>query len=502
MTKFLKRPAVVLGLVALLGLILGGYFYFGRKTQPQYEVFKAKLGDIVQEVSVTGRVKAAESVELAFERAGRVSWVGPKAGDKVFAGQVLALLSNADLRAALEESEANLKAEEAGLAALKRGTRAEAIKSQEAKVADAKQNLLDKLFDAYTKSDDGVRNRADQLFSNPQTSSPKLTFISDNATALEGSRVAVEAALKSWLSRLVGVAAGSDADFNAAVFAIKNDLALIKNFLEQTASAVNGLKAGGPFTQATIDAYRSDLSTARTNVNTAINNLSSAEADLTLAKRELDLKNAGTSTEELGQAEAEVLRARAGVSKAKAELSKTFLVAPFSGTLTREGAKMGETIAANSPVAAMISEAQFEIEANVPEVDIAKIKPQSTAKATLDAYGSEVVFEAKVSEIEPAETIIEGVATYKTTLQFLAKDERIRSGMTANIDILGAKREQVLIIPERAVISSDGRRFVKISSGGQVQEREVRTGLRGSDGNVEIISGLSEGEEVFISLEK
>ena len=347
-----------------------------------------------------------------------------------------------------------------------------------------------------------MRNRADQLFSNPQTSSPKLTFISDNATALEGSRVAVEAALKSWLSRLVGVAAGSDADFNAAVFAIKNDLALIKNFLEQTASAVNGLKAGGPFTQATIDAYRSDLSTARTNVNTAINNLSSAEADLTLAKRELDLKNAGTSTEELGQAEAEVLRARAGVSKAKAELSKTFLVAPFSGTLTREGAKMGETIAANSPVAAMISEAQFEIEANVPEVDIAKIKPQSTAKATLDAYGSEVVFEAKVSEIEPAETIIEGVATYKTTLQFLAKDERIRSGMTANIDILGAKREQVLIIPERAVISSDGRRFVKISSGGQVQEREVRTGLRGSDGNVEIISGLSEGEEVFISLEK
>ena len=119
MTKFLKRPAVVLGLVALLGLILGGYFYFGRKTQPQYEVFKAKLGDIVQEVSVTGRVKAAESVELAFERAGRVSWVGPKAGDKVFAGQVLALLSNADLRAALEESEANLKAEEAGLAAIK-----------------------------------------------------------------------------------------------------------------------------------------------------------------------------------------------------------------------------------------------------------------------------------------------------------------------------------------------------------------------------------------------
>ncbi len=104
-------------------------------------------------------------------------------------------------------------------------------------------------------------------------------------------------------------------------------------------------------------------------------------------------------------------------------------------------------------------------------------------------------------KIDPAETIIEGVATYKTTLQFSGNDERVKSGMTANIDILTAKAENVIAIPQRAVAQKEnGDKIVKIlKDDGVVEERKVTTGLKGSDGNIEITEGIQEGEKIITS---
>ena len=63
--------------------------------------------------------------------------------------------------------------------------------------------------------------------------------------------------------------------------------------------------------------------------------------------------------------------------------------------------------------------------------------------------------------VDPAETIIDGVATYKTTLQFTDEDVRIKSGMTANVDITGLEKKDVLAVPQRAVFARAGHRFVK-----------------------------------------
>ena len=94
--------------------------------------------------------------------------------------------------------------------------------------------------------------------------------------------------------------------------------------------------------------------------------------------------------------------------------------------------------------------------------------------------------------------MVEGVATYKTTLLFAVRDERIKSGLTANVDIFGERRGGVMVVPQRAVISKDGGKFVKVLRGGKIEEMKVVAGLRGSDGNIEIISGVSEGDEILI----
>jgi HlyD family secretion protein len=145
----------------------------------------------------------------------------------------------------------------------------------------------------------------------------------------------------------------------------------------------------------------------------------------------------------------------------------------------------------------LMSDNNFKITANVPEVDVAKLSVGEEADVTLDAYGADVPFNAVVDLIDPAETVIQGVSTYKVTLRFVKKDERIRSGMTANIDIKTAKKEDVLYLPARSVITKDGKKYVKIPNGlTETLETEVTVGLRGSDGSIEILSGLNEGDTI------
>jgi RND family efflux transporter MFP subunit len=178
------------------------------------------------------------------------------------------------------------------------------------------------------------------------------------------------------------------------------------------------------------------------------------------------------------------------------QISKTVLRSPISGVVTKQDAKVGEIAPAGVILVSVISNARYEIEANIPEADIAKIKIGDRAEVTLDAYGSDVIFPATVSKIDPAETIIDGVATYKTTLQFDTNDDRVKPGMTANTDISGQKRIGVLFIPGRAISTKDGVKTVNLVEEAVTREVIVTTGLRGSNGDVEILSGLKEGDRV------
>ncbi len=134
-------------------------------------------------------------------------------------------------------------------------------------------------------------------------------------------------------------------------------------------------------------------------INTKEQAIASLAFTVTKTKDELTLLKAGSSKESIAAQEARVL-------KAKGELLKHKIYAPISGTLTAVDAKVGEFASAADPLIGIISDSSFEIESNVPEADIAKVRKGNVAKITLDAYGSDTLFEGFVSSIDPAETII------------------------------------------------------------------------------------------------
>ena len=140
------------------------------------------------------------------------------------------------------------------------------------------------------------------------------------------------------------------------------------------------------------------------------------------------------------------------------------------------------------------------------------------AQITLDALGQDRIFSAEVTAIDPAQTVISDVVYYKVTLQIEGKYRQdktvdmvvsaddlkeIRPGMTANVTISTAYKEGALMIPERAIIERGGVKYVRVITDlkkGLFEEREVKTGLRGGDAQIEIIDGLHDGDQIITFL--
>ena len=168
--KTLKKPLVFIPAIFVFLASIPTLAYFAIARQNGYETYVVKRANIIQEIGITGKVKPAESVDLAFEKSGRVAGISVSVGDKVSVGQALLNLENSEVSAQLAQALAEIQIEEAGLNEMKKGTRLEEIQIQETKIANLKisletanKNLKDKLQDAYTKSDDAIRNKVDQF---------------------------------------------------------------------------------------------------------------------------------------------------------------------------------------------------------------------------------------------------------------------------------------------------------------------------------------------------
>ena len=530
--RFIVVTSIVVVVLGITALIVIGQI---RKPSP-YEFAIATKQTVTQEVSITGKVAPAQAVDLAFEKGGKIKQVYAYIGDFVTEGESLVSLNTSELQAQLTQAQASLESQEATLAELEKGTRAEEIDVAQTSFDNAQKALVDvqnkatsdlvnlyddvkdTLNDSYAKANDAVDKQTEELFSNDYTNSPTLTFSCfDYQSVVNSQNQRVQA--RDALSEIKSLVDSSSVDFaflDTALTKTENNLIKIRDFLNTLNTALNSANS---ISASTASTYKGYVNTGRTNVNTALTsvnalrqsivsqkltnqqNITTAQNTLESAQKNLTLKQAGATQEQLQVQMAQVKSARANVDNITAQITKSIIKAPFAGTIIKQEAKVGEIAQAGSIIVSLISQSEFEVEVNVPEADTAKVKIGDTAKITLDAYGSSIYFKAVVVKINPSETIIEGVATYKTTLQFVEKDERIKSGFTANVDILTAQKENVLAVPYRAVVSKNGDKIVRILNGKVVEERKVKIGLRGSDGYIEIIEGLEEGTQV-ITFEK
>ncbi len=185
---------------------------------------------------------------------------------------------------------------------------------------------------------------------------------------------------------------------------------------------------------------------------------------------------------------------------AKVKAAKSILRAPFDGVVTKRSIEIGEIATAGQELFKVETTSNIELTAEVPETDALAITTGMGADATFDALLSQQKVSTTVASIDPAAVVIQGVPTFKITLPLVNAPANLRPGLTANVIVHVAKKEHVLGIPRRAVIGKNGEEFVKVQNIDK-SEKEVRvtTGLVGSDGIIEITSGLMEKDIVVTS---
>lgn len=453
-------------IVSLMGILLvaGGVWWYLGTQQDTYQFVTVTKGSIIETVAVTGSTLPIESVSLGFQNSGTIARVYHKVGDRVSAGETLAQLNTASLQAALQQAQAAYNAAVASRSST----------SLPETATDARNAYLS----AYTTLDTALQEDIDTFFGNPTAYGPALLINAPmyDYGELPGAREALSNNMYLYKQALSGAATSDPMLLLASASSAAQNTS---NFLNKLAVAANDRNSGASATQLAA------LSSARASIATLLSTLSAAQQ----AYRS---QSVGATS----LADASVEQAAAGVAVAKANLQGTEIVAPLSGVVTVFDAKVGQIAIAGAPLVSLISENAFEVEAGVPETDIGRVAVGNVVSMTLDAFPGET-FSGRVFYIDPAQTSTGGAVDYKTKISFDKVDRRMKSGLTANLDIQTRSKEEILLLPQYAILQNDEGTFVEVLRDGNVVTEPVVLGIQDADGMVEILSGVTEGQEVL-----
>ncbi len=188
------------------------------------------------------------------------------------------------------------------------------------------------------------------------------------------------------------------------------------------------------------------------------------------------------------------------VAEAQKQLDEATITAPIDGVVASVNAKERDIVPSPtvSPktIIHIIDPTSMELNAEVDEIDIPGVRPDQRVIIEVDALPA-LQFDGKVISIDSLSIEEGGVILYKVKIGLnVSEDSDLRVGMSASADIVIDERNNVLLVPDRAIKQdSEGNPIVEVMVNEQIEERTVVTGI--SDGfDTEIVEGLNEGEVV------
>ncbi len=222
-----------------------------------------------------------------------------------------------------------------------------------------------------------------------------------------------------------------------------------------------------------------------------------AEAQLRQAESQYQRSQAlaarqAVSAADLDQLEANVLVARAQARGADARLDRLAIRAPFAGTIGLRRVSLGDLVGPDTVITTLDDTSIIKLEFGIPETFVGDLRTGMTIVADSTVYpgqrfqGKVVSIDSRVDAITRAVTVIATVPN---------SDGRLKPGMFMTVG-LEKKRNDVLLIPEEALVPREGRQYVYVVADGKALEREVTLGGR-APGLAEIRSGLGVGDLVI-----
>jgi HlyD family secretion protein len=545
-----------LALFTLIALVVAGCR--ARNTVPglakeglkESDIATAFVGTLASEVSTSGQLVAQEQATLEIGINGRVARVYVTAGDRVQAGDVLIQLETGDLERAVTAAEQDLAIQLANLAELTKDPTQEELDAAQKAVANAKAQLDDLLAgpgetelasvqaavsaaQAQLQEIEEGASKEELAQANTQLTSAQAALAAAQARSaalkdqlvvaqndVDNAQLALDAA-KNRYQRLVwsdwkagvswapysplGTAVKkAEANYDAAVAnrALTelqvNDSALRQAQLQvsQAQYALSELTKEKP---AQIAAARAQLARAESNLAAMLEEqnvpIANARAQLAQAEANLDKLVNGASEEQIAIANAQVEQARISLEEAQDNLAQASLIAPFDGLITEVYPAQGEWV--SGPAAELVNMASLRAVLNVDEIDVGHIRIGQPARITLEPWPDRTLI-GKVISISPKAKVTNQIVTFEVHATFDAQGLPVLTGMTANADLTTVEQENVLLVPNRAIVADReaGTYYVNRVDGESLTQVAVKIGLRDAR-YTEVLSGLEAGDRVY-----
>ena len=451
----MKRKTIII--IAVVAVIIVGCIvvYSIQKSKAaeatELQTVELEKGELIAVVGATGRVRANQSALLNWQTTGTIESICYELDDQVEEGDCLATLERSSLSQTIILAEADLVTAERDLEDL---TNSSVAKSQVYQEMVLAQSALD---DAEEDLDSKNYDRA-----SPETldeARANLVIAEDYVTQKEHLYDAVD-------SR------SEDDPIRAEVFA---QLASAKKERNRQQANLNWL-LGLPDQQELDEAEAA---------------LELAEARLTDAEREWERLKNGPDPKDIAAAEARVDAIKSTLALAKLE-------APFKGTITEVRSKVGDQVTSGTVTFRIDDLTHLLVDLDVPEVDINRVEVGQSATITFDAIQRKE-YTGEVTKVARVGADGEGVVNFTVTIELLDADEDVKPGMTAAVNIITSKLEDVLLVPNRAVRLKNDQRVVYKQTENGPEAVDITIGAT-SDSYSEIIKGdITAGDTIILN---
>ena len=238
---------------------------------------------------------------------------------------------------------------------------------------------------------------------------------------------------------------------------------------------------------ARLDPARATLQVAQTNAQVA-----KLEANYRRASQLAEQKM--VSANDVDQLRFDLQNARAANQMARLELSYTTVRAPISGVIASKSVKPGNFVQINSPIFRIVDSQRLEATLNVPEREIAKLRPGQQVKLVADALpGREFI--GSVDRVAPV--VDTGTGTFRVVAAF-AGDGELQPGMFTRLGINYDQRADALVVPRTALLEDGGEPAVYVVREGKAVRSALKLGYDEA-GWVEVREGLQAGDAVVVA---
>ncbi len=349
----------------------------------------------------------------------------------------------------------------------------------------------------------GMRSRGKADRPRWRTARVARTNIEATVTATGSLQPVVTAPVGAQVS---GIVWKLHADFNSHVKAgevlVELEPALFRNAVLQAEANLSTAHANA----AKVRALLADAVRTRDRSRTLAGERFLPQAEADTAQANVDSVKAA-----LEASQAAILQAKAQTERARLDLAHSIIHSPVTGTVISRNVDVGQAVASSftAPTLFTIAEdlSKMYVHANVDEADIGQLLVGQQATFSVDTFRGRR-FQAVVHQIRNAAQTLSNVVTYDVVMAVDNADLQLRPGMTANVSIVSAGRQNVLGVPagalrfrpaeDAAIKNPIGSGSVYVISGEQTRRVPVELGI--TDGTVTEVTGIPEGQEVILDL--